>query len=203
MGYCSSVFSFGSPLPTKFRNQATPASENEKPEQEDARFVKLQATSPRTSKVASYSSNIPSLGARLCAWVRASCNNLNSARLKFGYENACKDALIALNLALVGGNGYFSKAQLLNFQRCYERRVHYFKLQTLEEQTKLRTQFVSQIDKLISAKKGDFNILLQGMKTLRREDHNSGVNQGYGRAAAICKSIHSVCMRLPEAAKDV
>jgi hypothetical protein len=119
--------------PTAYAENETPAT--------DTRFVQQKSAAPRTSRAPGYSSKTPSLGQRICVWIKDKFTSLNSARLKFNYENACSDALFSLEKALSGDHAGSSKLHLLNLVKCRERQVAYLKLQSKEASQRLDKQY--------------------------------------------------------------
>jgi hypothetical protein len=157
---------------------------------------------PRTSPATDYSSKTPCLGQRLCIWVKEKFNALNSARLKFAYDIACRETLLALDWALILDNPVLRKQQLLNFEKCYARRVPYLDLQTPEKKKELIDQFRILLENRCSDDIERFDDLRKAMEAQKRSDlnrwlnHKPNANRGYAHASNICSTLSKV-LHLP------
>lgn len=192
MGYCSEVLRFASPSTTFAKNQGIACKDNERPEQ-NSRLVTMLATPPRTSRVAGYSSKTPSLGQRLCAWLKTGYIALNSARLEFAYKNACQNSLIALNLALSGGHGHFSRAQLLNFAKCRGRQYMY-KSRDAGSATKLDDTYLASLIDFCKARKKDLKKLSEAMSLPLIKDARTPESQKIRQAKTLCTVLNNLTL---------
>lgn len=187
MTYCMDVFNFARPSTALSRSKPKAYAENKEPEP-NARMVQQKSAPPRTSQVASHSSESPTLGARLCAWIKGS--RLNSVRLKFAYENACQNSLIALNSALSGANRHFSKAHLLNLVKYRARQVAYLKMQDFATAKELDAAYQASVTAICNQKKIELRKLSGEMRLGgSKENVKSYMEQGFVQAATLCEML--------------
>jgi hypothetical protein len=188
MGYCSDVLRFASPSMALAQNHATDCKKNESLQQKP-RLVTMPAVSPKTSRTPGYSAKTPSLGQRLCAFVKNSYKALHSARLEFAYKNACQDGLIALDLALSGGSLHFSKGQLLNLAKSRERQVVYLKSQDPKVAKDLDAAYHLSLIALCKDRKEELRNLYDAILSLASSNSRLALSQGFIEAKGICKSL--------------
>lgn len=198
MSYCSTVLAYAAPQISASQRgrsaQAKPETPNETP-----RLVQRQSALPRTSPVPTYSSATPSLDQRACIWIKQKCDAVERAVSRFSYDNACRETLLALDLALEGGHGHFSKGQLLNVEKCQQRRVAYLNRQTSENRTILKEEFDSR---LVNRCKNDIKKLHIAMEELGEREPKLIKEGGFKHAAAICSALLKKLLALNASAKE-
>lgn len=181
------VFNYARPSTALSRSKPKAYAENKEPDP-NARMVQQKSASPRTSQVASCFSERPTLGARLCAWIKGSY--LNSVRLKFAYENACQNSLIAFNLALSGTNRHFSKAHLLNIVKYRAQQVAYLKKQDSATAKELDAAYDASLTAICNQKKIELRKLSGAMRLGgSKEGVKSYMEQGFVQAAMLCNML--------------